>query len=65
MKKGVEYRDVAKEIVDLLAKYEATVKDVRYILGWLDDEMRVQPVQESADSLYFGRKSPISASAVL
>ncbi|WP_304433425.1 hypothetical protein [Acutalibacter muris] len=49
MKKGVEYRDVAKEIVDLLAKYEATVKDVRYILGWLDDEMRVQPVQESAD----------------
>ena len=28
MKKGVEYRDVAKEIVDLLAKYEATVKEI-------------------------------------
>lgn len=49
MKKGVEYRDVAKEIVALLSKYEATVRDVEYILGWLDDEMRVQPVQESAD----------------
>lgn len=47
MRKGVEYRDVAKEIVKILTKYEATVKDVGYILGWLDDEMMVRPVQES------------------
>lgn len=47
MKKGIEYRDVAKEIVGILAKYEATVKDVECILGWLDDEMMVRPNQES------------------
>jgi len=46
MKSGVEYRDVAKEIVKILAKYEATVRDYKYILGWLNDEMMIQPVQE-------------------
>lgn len=49
MKKGIEYRDVAKEIVKLLTRYEVTVKDVEYILGWLNDEMKVQTVQESVD----------------
>lgn len=49
MRKGVEYRDAAKEIVKILAEYGATVKDVGHILGWLDDEMMVRPVQESAD----------------
>lgn len=49
MKMGIEYRDVAKEIVKILAKYESTVKDVEYVLGWLDDEMKVKPVQESKD----------------
>ncbi len=49
MKKGVEYRDVAKEIVTVLAKYETTVADIHYILGWLNDEIAVQPIQEPAD----------------
>lgn len=49
MQKGVEYRDVAKEIVKLLTEYKVTVKDVGYILGWLGDEMKVQAVQESTD----------------
>lgn len=49
MKKGVEYRDVAKEIVKVLAKYEATVKEKQYILGWLEDEMLVHPIPESSD----------------
>ena len=49
MKNGAEYRDVAKEIVNLFAKYDATVRDVEYILGWLDDEMKIQPIQESKD----------------
>lgn len=47
MKKGVEYRDVAREIVKILAEYEATVKDVKFICGWLYDEMRVQPLEEN------------------
>lgn len=46
MKSNVEYRDVAKEIVMILAKYETTVTDVKYILGWLNDEMKIQPVHE-------------------
>ncbi len=49
MKNGIEYRDVAKEIVKVLVEYEATVKDVQYILDWLDDEMMIRPVQESVD----------------
>lgn len=49
MKKGVEYRDVAKEIVKILSEYEVTVKEVHYILGWLGDEMKIQPIQESTD----------------
>lgn len=47
MKKGVEYREVVKEVVKILAKYEATVGDVKVILGALDGEMQIQPVQES------------------
>ncbi len=49
MRKGVEYRDVARKIVKILTEYETTVKDVGYILEWLDDEMMVRPVQESVD----------------
>ncbi len=47
MKKDVEYRDVAKEIVKVLVDYEATVKDTHYILGWLEDEMMIQSVREA------------------
>ncbi len=47
MKKGIEYRDVAKEIVKVLVDYEATVKDTHYILGWLEDEMMIQSVREA------------------
>ena len=49
MKKGVEYRSVAKEIVQILSKYDTTLQDVRYILGWLADEMQIQSIQESID----------------
>lgn len=47
MKKGVQYRDVIKDIVKILAEYECTVKDVKLIYGWLYDEMRVQPLEEN------------------
>lgn len=50
MRKGIECRDVAKEIAVILAKYDATVKDVGRIWGLLNDEMKVQPVQEEHQS---------------
>lgn len=49
MKKGTEYRDVAREIVKILAKYEMTVTDAKIVLGGLDSEMQIQSIQESAD----------------
>jgi len=49
MKKGVEYRDVAREIVKVLAQYEATIKDTYYIFGWLEGEMAIQLAEESTD----------------
>ncbi len=49
MEKGVEYKDIAKEIVKVMAKYELTVKEVNIVLDWLSDLMAVQPIQDSKD----------------
>lgn len=49
MKNGVEYRDVTREIVEVLAKYEATVLDVQRIIEGLNAEMVVSPVENQTD----------------
>lgn len=49
MKKGTEYRDAVRDVVQVLSKYEATLRDVGIIISALDSEMRIRPVQESAD----------------
>ena len=49
MKKGIEYRDVTREIVKVLVKYEATVLDVQRIVEGLNAEMIVSPVENQTD----------------
>lgn len=51
MKKGIEYCDVAREIISVLAKYEMTVKDFRVLMEGIYSEMLIQPtVSDSSDS---------------
>ncbi len=50
MKSNIGYRDVAREIIALLTKYDVTYKDLTHILGWLDSEISVQLVQVVQDS---------------
>lgn len=49
MKSGIDYRNVAKEIVLILAKYDATYKDVKRILAWLEDEIKIAPIADYTD----------------
>ena len=49
MKNGVEYKDVIREIIEIFAKYEATVLDVQRIVEGLNAEMIVSPVENQTD----------------
>lgn len=49
MKNGVEYKDVTREIIEIFAKYEATVLDVQRIIEELNAEMAVSPVENQTD----------------
>lgn len=44
IKKGIEYRDVAKEIVGILAKYKATLDDADEIMYMFRKELRSQRI---------------------
>lgn len=51
MQKGIEYYDVAREVIAVLAKYEMTVRDFQVLMDGIYSEMLIQPaVPDSGDS---------------
>lgn len=49
MKKGIEYHNVAKEIIDIMAKYEATIEDTDKIMYISRQEIKRQKVVSEKD----------------